>query len=439
MNVAKFFELAKAAGVSESELVISKSDDLEMSVYDATVENYGVSSSASYAARGIYKGKMGFAISDKADKTTPHYLIDQIKASAGISESDDVAIIFKGSEKYKKKNVFNKDLALVSETAKLDNLFAIEKALKAQDGRINDVESVSYSESTHEMKLYNSHGLKLATKGNHFYYVASVVVKEKEDVKTGFVMFLNNDHSKFSVYKFAGKVAKDALSKLGATPIPGGKYPVVFNPRVTASLLGAYLSSASAERVEKKTSLFADKIGEKVASSKVTILDAPLTNNVFYSYFDGEGVAKTNKPIVKNGVLQTFLHNLSTASKMGVAPTGNGTNTGGKIGIGISNVVLKPGKKDFAALISGIKEGLFITEVMGLHSGLNPTSGDFSLQAAGFMIKDGKIAGAVNLITVAGNLLKLFKDVVDVGSENELQLSSYTTSSIHVKSLTIAS
>ena len=91
----------------------------------------------------------------------------------------------------------------------------------------------------------------------------------------------------------------------------------------------------------------------------------------FYRYFDDEGVAKTNKPIIKNGILQTFFHNLSTATKMGVEPTGHGRNTGGRISVGISNITLKPGRNDFDTLIKDIKEGVFITELMGLHSGLN--------------------------------------------------------------------
>ena len=123
---------------------------------------------------------------------------------------------------------------------------------------------------------------------------------------------------------------------------------------------------------------------------------------------------------------------------MGVAPTGHGRNTGGKISIGITNIALKPGRNDFNTLIKDIKEGVFINELMGLHSGLNAISGDFSLQAAGFMIRDGKLAEPVNLITVAGNLVKMFMDVKAVGNENELQLSSYITSSILVKSLKIA-
>ncbi len=410
MNVKKFFELAKEKGLEAAELVIQKNKGIEMSVYDESVEKYTLASTINVLARGIYKGKMGFAMSEKDDKTTAQYLVAQIKMSAGVSETEDLSIIFEGSPKYRKKSFFNKELATISESTKLESLFTIEKALKKAHPLITSVSTVQYSEIESDYKLFNSYGLKLTNKQNYFYYGTWVVAKEGDDVKSHVEVFLDNDYSKF----------------------------VVFNPKMTASLLAAYLTSASADRVEKNTSLFADKLNERVASSKVTVLDAPLTANLFYRYFDDEGVAKTNKPIIKNGILQTFFHNLSTATKMGVEPTGHGRNTGGRISVGISNITLKPGRNDFDTLIKDIKEGVFITELMGLHSGLNTTSGDFSLQAAGFMIRDGKVAEPVNLITVAGNLVKLFNDVKAVANENELQLSSYTTSSILVKSLKIA-
>lgn len=438
MNVNKFFALAAEKGLEATEVVIIRSTSTEMGVYNSSVENYTMATTINIYARGIYNGQMGFAMSEKDDKTTAQYLISQIKASASVSESEDLSIIFKGSEKYRKRNFFNKELSEISEATKLDKLFEIETKLKTAHPKITDVEIVGYNEVESDHRFYNSYGLKLATKQNYYYFHSSVVAKDGDDVKTSYKVFLDNDFNKFSVDVFVNDVTDSVIKKLGGKPTATKGYPVVFNPRMTGSLLAAYLSSASAERVEKNTSLFADKLGERVASTKVTVLDAPLTKNLFYSYFDDEGVAKTNKPIIKNGVLVTFLHNLSTATKFGVAPTGHGRNTGGKISVGISNITLKPGRADFDTMIKNIKEGVLITELMGLHSGLNPTSGDFSLQASGFMIRDGKVSEPVNLITVAGNLIKLFKDVQAVSNENELLLNSYTTSSILVKNLKIA-
>lgn len=438
MNVKKFFELAKEKGLEEAELVIQKDKAIDMSVYEASVEKYSLASSVNIMARGIFNGKMGFAMSEKDDKTTAQYLIAQIKMSAGASETEDLSIIFEGSPRYRKKSFFNKELANESESEKLASLFKIEKDLKAAHPLITSVSTVEYVENETDYKLYNSHGLKLTKKENYFYYVAWVIAKDGDDVKSHYEIFLDNDYNKFDADAFVTKTANKVIRKLGGKPCATKSYPVVFNPEMTSALLAAYLTSASAERVEKNTSLFADKLNERVASTKVTVLDAPLTPNLFYNYFDNEGVAKKNRPIIKNGILQTFFHNLSTATKMGVEPTGHGRNTGGKISVGITNITLKPSKNDFNSMIKDVKEGLFITELMGMHSGLNTTNGDFSLQASGFMIRDGQVAEPVNLITVAGNLMQLFKDVKAVSNENELQLNSFITSSILVKSLKVA-
>jgi PmbA protein len=165
-------------------------------------------------------------------------------------------------------------------------------------------------------------------------------------------------------------------------------------------------SSTSSDEVQRQSSFLIGKLNTKIASSKVNIAEKPLTKNVFFSYFDDEGVATMNKDIVKGGVLKTYLYNRETAKKDGVASTGNGQWEGDKIGIGYGNIFVKGSKNPFEEMIAPIKEGVFITEIAGLGTGMNAQSGDFSCQAQGFMIRDGKLAEPLNLITLSGNLLQ---------------------------------
>ena len=144
--------------------------------------------------------------------------------------------------------------------------------------------------------------------------------------------------------------------------------------------MNAYVSSAVAEDVQKNSSLFVGKLGQKVASKKVTIDDLPLSKNVFARSFDDEGVATYNKSIIKNGVLQTYLYNLTTAAKDGVSSTGNGVVTGGsKVGTSTAFLQMKPGRKTQEELFKEVGTGVYITDVSGLHAGLNSRSGNFSL------------------------------------------------------------
>ena len=234
-------------------------------------------------------------------------------------------------------------------------------------------------------------------------------------------------------------LVNEALGKIGAAPLPSKKYPVVLSPKVAASLLDAYLEGADAEQVQKKSSLLAGKLHQLVASKKLTVSETPLTKNCFFRYFDDEGVATYNKTIIEKGMLSTYFYNLLTAHNDGVRSTGNGYRGGsGRIATSYVNLSVKPGKKSVDAMISNVKEGVLIKEVQGLHAGLNAQSGDFSLQASGFLIESGKISRAVNLITIAGNLKDLFLDISDIANDSELQLSSISSPSILIKKLAVS-
>lgn len=437
-NFEKFFSLAKAAGIEAAEVNYVAENSTEISVYKSEVDQFSVADSEAIGARGIVNGKFGAASTEKITAKTPAELVAAIVENARVNEDDQPAIIFKGSPKYKRKTTFKKELASVTTEEKINLLLEIEKKLAAYDPRISDVEAVGYSEETSERIKRNSYGVNLRSKANYFYIYGSVIVKQDEDVKSGYKIHLGNDLASVDVDKLVEEIAKNALAQLGGKPAKSGKYPVILNPSTTASLLNAFMGNANAENVQKQTSLFVGKLNEQVASKKVTIIENPLANNIFYTYFDSEGVATSKKTFVEKGILKSYAYNLGTAAKEGVETTGNAVGGGGKIGIGFRGLSIKPGKKSEEEIISTVSLGLYIKEVQGLHAGLNPQSGNFSLQANGFMIRDGKIAEPVNLITIAGNLVTLFKDVVLVGNNLELQPSSILTPSIKVKSLAIS-
>ena len=203
-------------------------------------------------------------------------------------------------------------------------------------------------------------------------------------------------------------------------------------------MLSFFIHSLSSKEVQRNTSLLKGKLHQQVCSKKLTISELPLTKNVFCRYFDDEGVATYNKTLIKKGVLETYLYNLSTADKDGVETTGNGYRSRGSMGIRAVNVAIKPGNKSEEALISNVKEGVYINSLGGLHAGMNANSGNFSLIAQGFMIRNGKLAEPLSLITVAGNLFDLFMNVTDVADNAELQTNSYSVPSVLVKSIQVS-
>ncbi len=415
-NTKKFYELAKSRGFEAADLVISQGHSLSASVYHGEIESYSEENTIDATARGIINGKLGACVTEKFDSDTINFMVDSIEKTARVIETTDPVIIFKGSEKYRRGNYYDKSLFEIPFEEKKKILFEIEKKLFAYDKRINEVASVSYSESSSEETLTNSYGLKLKIKKSDFSIVAQITVKEKGEIRSDYEVFAGNNLKGFNVDAFVKSLADKTLKKLGGTQCESKKYPVILNPECSATLLRAFLSSTNAEDVQKNSSLFIGKLGQQIASKKLTVTENPLSKNIFFNYFDDEGVAIAKKDIVKKGVLQTYLYTLETAAKDGVEPTGNGYRGAGKASAGLGYIIVKPGRKSEKNLVSSIKEGVYITDLEGLHAGMNARSGNFSLQAQGFMIRDGKLSEPLALITVSGNLVEMFNNIKDVGS-----------------------
>lgn len=432
-----YFTEAKKNGIEELELSISKSYSLSFSWFRGELESYSTSNVSSLSARGTYNGRAGYVNSEKIDRNTINYVIEKIKENATVNNSSDEVIIFKGSEKYNKKNVYNPKLAKVSVEEKMALIKELESEIKSKDDRITDVE-LSYSEAVDEYTLMNSYGLNLKSKSNYCVISVSVVaIGSDKETKTAYKVFIDNDLDNFKLNEFVEKIVDETISQLNGGPCLSKKYKAILNPGVTSALVGFYISNAIADEVQKNTSLFKGKLNQLVASKKITIEERPLDKNPFFRYFDDEGVATYNKKIIDKGVLSTYLYNLATAKKDGVESTGNGYRGAGKVGTSTTNIVVKPGKKSEEELFTLVGEGIYITEVEGLHAGMNAHSGNFSLQAKGYLIENGKRSSPVCLITVAGNLFDIFKDVKEVGS-NLTRVGDTTSPSIYVKKIAVS-
>lgn len=427
LNEKKFFELAKENGFEAADLSLSHSASTSVSIFHKEIDSYTEHETIVLTARGIINGRFGSVVTEKIDKDTPKFLIDSIKDTARIIEKDDAGIIYKGSKKYHKKNIYNKAVDEMDVQKAIQTCFEIEKKIYAYDKRINEVISIGFEKESSDSSLSNSYGLKLKTKQATYTYYAQISAKDGEEIRTGFKVFASMDPNEFNIDKFVKDVAEDALKKLGSIQCESKKYPVVFNPETASILLKHFLAPIDAEEIEKKSSRFVGKLNQQIASKKLTVIENPLAKNIFFDYFDDEGVATCKREIIKKGELKTYLYTLETAKRAGVEPTGNAETFAGKSSAKLNQIFVKPGKKSEAEIISTIKEGIYINELQGLHAGMNQKSGHFSLQSAGFMIRNGKIAEPLALIMVADNLDNLFNNIKCVANNSELVLSTSTT------------
>ena len=271
------------------------------------------------------------------------------------------------------------------------------------------------------MAMANSYGLNLSKKYNmgNAYVIARV--EENGQNKSSYEYWAGRDFADFDYKKLAEKAVKEALSYLGATSIPSGQYPVLFDQNTTKDILGVFTSVFMAENGQKGFSLLnKSRLGETIAAAHITLRDDGVTDLSLGSMaFDAEGVATQNKAVIENGVLKTLLYNTKSAEKDGVKSTGNASKAGfgGAIGTSVTNFYLVPGQKSYDELVQGMEKGVIITDMAGLHSGVNPVSGDFSVSADGYYVENGKIAKPIEQITVAGNFFDLLKNIDSVGSD----------------------
>lgn len=435
----KFFAAAKEAGLKEAELTVIETHSRSISLFHGEIDNYSDENGMNVIARGVFSnGKCGVAVCDTWNKDRATYLINEIVNNAKVIENDDPVFIYKGSDKYHKVNTFNKELNNVPIDVKINKLKELEASLKSEDSRIADVAEVGYNESNEVVTIVNTNGLKLTQKNNYMFCYGEVVAEENGVKKSGFDFYFGNDFKKFDIKELSKKIAEDATSKLGGIPCPAKKCKVVLSPDAVSPLLRVYVGHADSEQVQKKSSYFIGKLHQKVASKKLTIEDRPLAKTVFARSFDDEGVATYNKAIVKKGVLETYLYNLVTACKDGVQTTGNARGAGSKKVASPFQLYIKPGNKSQEDLFKKVGDGVFITSVTALHSGMNPQSGDFSLSAEGFEIVDGKKGKPFDLITVSGNLFQMFNDVVEVGKDLKLNGSGSCVPSLYIKKLGVS-
>jgi PmbA protein len=236
---------------------------------------------------------------------------------------------------------------------------------------------------------------------------------------------------KIDLSSLAKGIVDEAILRANAGTVESGKYNVVLSAKQMRTLLSVYSSAFSAKMAQMGMSLLAGKEGEKIASDIVNITDDPMREGVsIQTNFDAEGVAAFRKPIVENGVLKTLLHNRETAAKAGVESTGNASKGSYASPVAISPYAfcLEAGEKSLDELFAMAENGIYVTELKGLHAGANPVTGDFSIESAGFRIVDGKLSEAVKTFTVAGNFFDLIKSIESLSDTVEVAITGgFTT------------
>ena len=438
--IDKLFEKASLKGIDEFEIYFLSNLNTSIKIYQGKIENFSNNQNQGISFRGMVEGKMGYSYSESLEDEDIDFLINEVIENASCIESLDKQFIYGEKTNYTDTITYSSAIENLDTDLVKNFLIKMEEYALSIDERVKKVNFCSFAMGSGEKIIKNSKGLELHSKENICYTYISVIAEENGVVKTGSHFQLGRDFSKFD-YKELGEVAvKRALNKFGTITLNEIPKTCVIENLAFSSLLGAMSNIFSAEAVQKNISKLKGKLNESVASSIVTLVDDPfLKDGLANSSFDDEGVPTSYKKIIQDGILKTYLYNLKTAYKDGVSSTGNGVKGSykGTVGISSFNLYIKPSDKSFDKMIENIKEGIFITDFAGLHSGLNTISGDFSLAGDGFYIKDGKIDRPLNQITISGNFFGLLKNIKDIANDIKFSFSSVGSPSIMVEGLKV--
>ena len=434
-------EAAKAAGLTEYEIYATSSREISTETYKDEISSFSSGESGGISFRCIVDGKMGYASGELLTKEEMEALVDRAIDNAKNIENDDEVFIFSGSETYEEVNA---QVAGLPEAATLKEwALDLQKKTYAAHPSVCDGTQTAALALESSIMLCNSHGLELSNHvGSSGVYI-SAVVKEGDEAVGGFKLKSGKNPEAFAT--LPAEAVQEARSKLGAGTVESGKYDCVIAGDEMRTLLSVFSSMFSAKMVQHGMSLLKGKIGEKIASDVITITDDPRRPECdIQTSFDGEGVATYRKNVVDAGKLCTYLYDLTTAKKDGVASTGNGQRGSYAASVSIAPYCfcLEAGEQSLDELFATMKDGLYITELKGAHAGANAVTGDFSLESAGFRIRDGKIAEAVKTFTIAGNFLELLKSVEVVGNEIRFGLAggftSFASADVLVRGVSVA-
>ena len=313
---------------------------------------------------------------------------------------------------------------------------AVEEAARSVAGVTNS-NGGSASASRSVAALATSTGFARGYAGSGFSLSASVIAGEGGAMQT--------DHASRSARFLADLVSPEdvgreagqrAVARLNPVSMPSRKLPIVFEPRIAGGLVGHLLGAMSAPAIARKASFLLDREDEPLFDSAVRIFEEPLRKRGMRSRpFDGEGVPCCPRALVEHGKLTGWLTNVSSADQLGLGLTGHASRgSGGSPGVSASNVQMEKGSVSPQELMADIEDGLYVTSLFG--QGVNGVTGDYSRGATGFRIRKGEIAEPVAEITIAGNLLEMFRALTP--ADDLEMIRSINVPTLRIDGMTVA-
>ena len=440
----KLVNAGKEYGFEECEACYATENSMSIDILRGEVSSYEHSASGAVSFRGLKNGQMGYCSTNVIEDASIDYLLKSAMENCDVLNDEDPQFIYCDENN---KNLYYSQLSEAYDKNTYERFselgLKLEKAILALDSRIDAVDYLTISCSTGPYLIINSKGLHSYRDSDGISLMAAARATDSDgSVKSGGHYWIGKDIDDFDMDKFLVKFSENLLGKMGAKSVKSGNYKTILKCEAFQQFFMVFFGNFLATTMQKGLSLLEGKEGEKIASDCLTIKEEPLYDKALTKIpFDDEGVLTTPKAIIDKGVFATALYDLKSANKAGRESTGNGFRGGSAVSEMPTNLVVEPGDKTFDELVEEVGEGIILTDLSGLHAGVNAISGDFSLLCEGYLIENGKKGRPVEQITVAGNFYDVIKSIKSVGNDIINVPSGegeFFTPSVYIESLAIS-
>ena len=407
-------------GISEYELYYQVGASTSVETFQHSINEFSSSYSGGVCFRCIVNGKMGYASTEELSAQQAKAVVLKAVDNAVNLEAEEAVFLGEGGQEY--EPLKDKSYPLPTTEELIAKVLETTEKLYAADPMAVDGCQTQGIIETDEVAIYNSKGLDLHRSSSAAGLVVVGVVSDGKEMANDYQVKLGQ-LDKIDTDALVKKAIDTAKEQLGGEVAPTGQYPVIFNTDAMCSLLAVYSGIFNSEAAQKGLSKLAGKEGEGIAAPWVTLVDDPFhCDNPEPMNFDAEGSPTHRKAIIEKGMLNTLLYNLKTAAVAGKKTTGNASKAGYDSAVGVRpfTMYLEGGELTEEQLLQKAGNGVYITDLSGLHAGADSISGDFSLQSSGYMIENGVKTRYVKSFTVAGNFYELLKNIEALANNSHL-------------------
>ena len=418
--------VARARPDEGLEVYVSRGTDTEVRAYEGKVESLTSADSSGVGIRVLLPGsgggsQVGFAWAGSLDPAVIAATLADARDNARFATPDpDVVLAEPDGVAAAELDLWDDGVASTPMEKKVELALELERATRAADPRVRQVSSADYADSRVEVALASTTGISSARQRTNAFLSVDAIAGEGAETQTGTGFSVGRGPGELVPADAMDDAVQRATRMLGAQKARSAHCTVVFDPRVVSTLLGVVASALSGEAVVKGRSFFAGRTGETVAVPAVTLVDDPTDARAYdAASHDGEGLACRRNVLIADGVLRMFVYDTVSGRRAGTMSTGSAVRGGfaGTPSAGCRALVLAPGHKGHEQILAAVGDGFYVQTVSGIHSGVNPVSGDFSVGAEGLMIRGGTLAEPVREVTVASTLQRMLQGVAEIGAD----------------------